>query len=256
MHDSVSVPRHLALAGACNFRDLGGYPGAEGRPIRWRQLFRSNHLGLLTEADIAQIRALGVKTAFDLRGVTERLPTLCCVDDIAVHSLPIEPAIYSALTTHVASGKPLTTADAAEMMRDSYRDYVRHNTPAFRQLMTHLLEDHAPLVIHCTAGKDRTGFACAMVLSALGVADEIVLADYLLTNEFYRLDPVTDKSIPLPDDIKAVLVSVDASFLDAAFAAVREDFGDLEGYLTDGLGVGPHERRALQARYLEPRSRP
>ena len=249
MHDSVS--RHLALTGACNFRDLGGYPGAQGRPVRWRQLFRSNHLGLLTDTDIAQIRALGVKTAFDLRGVSERLPTLCCVEDIAVHSLPIEPAIYGALTSHVASGKPLTADDAAEMMRDSYRDYVRHNTPAFRQLMTHLLEDHAPLVIHCTAGKDRTGFACAMVLSALGVAHELVVTDYLLTNQFYRLDPVTDKSIPLPDDIKAVLVSVETSFLDAAFAAVREDFGDLENYLADGLGVGPAERRELQARYLD-----
>jgi protein-tyrosine phosphatase len=250
-----SLPRHLALEGATNFRDLGGYPGEAGRPVRWRQLFRSNHLGILTETDIAAIRALKIKSAFDLRGVQERLPTLCCMDDIAVHSLPIEPAIYTALTSHVASGKALTAPDALRMMRESYRDYVRDNTDTFRALMAHLLEDHAPLVIHCTAGKDRTGFACAMILRSLGVAEEIVVEDYLLTNTYYRIDAATEKSIPLPADVKAALISVEASFLDAAFDAIREDFGDLDSYIAQGLGLGPSERAELQARYLEPAPR-
>jgi protein-tyrosine phosphatase len=250
-----SLPRHLAFEGATNFRDLGGYPGEGGRPVRWRQLFRSNHLGILTEADIAAIRALKIKSAFDLRGVQERLPTLCCMDDITVHSLPIEPAIYTALTSHVASGKPLTAPDALSMMRQSYRDYVRHNTDTFRTLMAHLLEDHAPLVIHCTAGKDRTGFACAMILRALGVAEDVVVEDYLLTNTYYRIDAATEKSIPLPADVKAALISVEASFLDAAFDAIREDYGDLDSYIGQGLGLGRNERADLQARYLEPAPR-
>lgn len=245
--------RHLALSGANNFRDMGGYLGDGGRAVRWRQLFRSNHLGALTDADMAQIRALKVKSAFDLRGVEERLPTLCCMDDITVHSLPIEPSIYTALTSHIASGKPLTVDAAAEMMRHSYRDFVRDNTPAFRRLTTHLLEDdHAPLVIHCTAGKDRTGFACAMILRALGVAEDVVMTDYLLTNTYFRIDPATEKHIPLPNDIKAVLVSVDASFLDAAFDAIRDGYGDLETYLAQGLGLEEPQRRELQSRYLEP----
>jgi protein-tyrosine phosphatase len=141
------------------------------------------------------------------------------------------------------------------MMRDSYRDYVRDNTDTFRQLMVHLLEDHAPLVIHCTAGKDRTGFACAMILRSLGVAEDVVVEDYLLTNTYYRIDAATEKSIPLPADVKAALISVEASFLDAAFDTIREDFGDLDSYIAQGLGLGRNERAELQARYLEPAPR-
>src|SRR6266704_385346 len=114
---SESPVRHLNLAGASNFRDLGGYHTRDGRIVRWRQIFRSNHLGHLTEADIEVLRA------------------------------------------RRAGGNLLSSGDALEVMRDSYRNYVRYNTPSFRALFAHLLEDRAPLVIHCTAGKDRTGFA-------------------------------------------------------------------------------------------------
>ena len=91
-------------------------------------------------------------------------------------------------------------------MRDSYRGYVQHNTPRFRALFAHLLEDRAPLVIHCTAGKDRTGFACALILHALGVPDDVISEDYLLTNRFYRRDPAA--SSDLPDDVRQVLGTV------------------------------------------------
>ncbi|HEY0330856.1 MAG TPA: tyrosine-protein phosphatase [Rhodopseudomonas sp.] len=245
-----SYPRHLALEGASNFRDLGGYPGKDGRSVRWRQIFRSSHLAQLTGADIAVLRGLGLKTAFDLRGVKERLGTMCCVDDIAVHSLPIEPAIMLALRDRIIAGAPLSVGETAELMRESYRDFVHNNTQAFRALFTHLLEDHAPLVIHCTAGKDRTGFACALILHALGVADATIIEDYLLTNRHYRLDDATARSLPLPADITAVLVSVEDSFLAAAFDAIRADFGGLDRYLAEGLGLGPPQRAALEARYL------
>ena len=125
-------------------------------------------------------------------------------------------------------------------MRDSYRNYVRQNTPSFRALFAHLLEDRAPLVIHCTAGKDRTGFACALILHALGVPDEVIAEDYLLTNRFYRRDPTA--SSDLPDDVRQVLGSVESSFLAAAFDAIRADYGDLESYFSDGLGLGAGER--------------
>ncbi|MCP3466191.1 tyrosine-protein phosphatase [Bradyrhizobium sp. CCGUVB23] len=245
---SDSPARHLALQGASNFRDLGGYPTADGRQTRWRRLFRSNHLGLLTEADVEIVRGLGVRSAFDFRGVEERADALCGVREITTHSLPIEPTVVAALRAQMAEGT-LTAPVALEIMRESYRNYVRHNTHSFRALFSHLLEDRAPLVIHCTAGKDRTGFACALILHALGVPEETIAEDYLLTNRFYRRD--ASAASELPQDVRDAIGSVEASYLEAGFEAVRADYGDLETYLRDGLRLGTAERIALKERYLQ-----
>jgi protein-tyrosine phosphatase len=242
--------RHFNLAGASNFRDLGGYPAKDGRAVRWRQIFRSNHLGQLTAADIEVLRGLGLKSAFDFRGTEERAAGICALEEIAVHSLPIEPTVVTALRALIEKGTPLSSAEAVEIMRDSYRNYVVQNTPRFRALFAHLLEDRAPLVIHCTAGKDRTGFACALILHALGVPDEVIAEDYLLTNRFYRRDPSAGSD--LPEEVKRVLASVEASFLAAAFEVVDAEYGGLDGYFGNGLRLGAAERASLQARYLEP----
>jgi len=245
---SDTPARHLSLEGASNFRDLGGYPTTDGRVVRWRQIFRSNHLGRLTAADIEIVRGLGVRNAFDFRGHDERAAAVCVVEEITVHSLPIEPTVVAALRARLSAGT--LSADAAlEIMRESYRNYVRLNTHSFRALFTHLLDDRAPLVIHCTAGKDRTGFACALVLRSLGVADDVIAGDYLLTNRFYRRDPTAGTD--LPDDVRQAIGSVDASFLAAGIEAVSADYGDLESYFRDGLGLGDRERAALKQRYLQ-----
>jgi protein-tyrosine phosphatase len=244
---SDTPARHLSLEGASNFRDLGGYPTADGREVRWRQIFRSNHLGHLTGADIEIVRGLGVRNAFDFRGHDERTAAVCVVEDITVHSLPIEPTVVAALRARLSAGT-LSAGAALEIMRESYRNYVRLNTHSFRALFTHLLDDRAPLVIHCTAGKDRTGFACALVLRSLGVADDVIAEDYLLTNRFYRRDPTAGTD--LPDDVRQAIGSVDASFLAAGIEAVSADYGDLESYFRDGLGLGDRERAALKQRYL------
>src|SRR6266851_3228206 len=246
MSDSPS--RHLNLEGASNFRDLGGYPTGDGRIVRWRQIFRSNHLGHLTAADIDIVRSLKVRSAFDFRGLDERAAAACGIEDITVHPLPIEPTVVAALRARLAAGT-LSADDAREIMRESYRSYVRHNTHSFRALFGHLMDDRAPLVIHCTAGKDRTGFACALILHALGVPDDVIADDYLLTNRFYRRDP--NSSSDLPDDVRQVLGTVETSFLAAAFEVIAEQYGDLEAYFDVGLNLGARERLQLQARYLE-----
>ena len=246
---SESPARHLNLAGASNFRDLGGYAGHDGWTVRWRKLFRSNHLGHLTPADIAVLRQLGVKSAFDFRGKDERCEALCGLENIETHSLPVEPTVVASLRAIHESGRMPTADDALEVMRDSYRGYVEHNTPRFRALFAHLLEDRAPLVIHCTAGKDRTGFACALVLHALGVPADVIAEDYLLTNRFYRRDP--SSSPDLPDDVRQAIGSVEASFLAAGFDAIRADYGDLESYFRNGLGLAAPERNQLRSRYLQ-----
>src|SRR3981081_255900 len=161
---------------------------------------------------------------------------MCGIEEIAVHSLPIEPTVIAALRARQANGALRTSADALDVMRNSYRNYVRHSTASFRALLAHLLDD-------------RTGFACALILHVLGVPDDLIAEDYLLTNRFYRRDP--SASSDLPDDVRQVLGSVEASFLAAAFDVIRADYGDLEGYFSDGLGVGPRERAKLEARYLE-----
>ena len=241
--------RHFNLIGASNFRDLGGYVGKDGRAVRWRQIFRSNHLGHLTEADIAVLRGLGLRSAFDFRGLDERCEAACAIEEITVHSLPVEPTVVATLRARLASGKALSPIDGIEVMRESYIGYVRQNTQRYRSLFAHLLGDSAPLVIHCTAGKDRTGFACALILHALGVSEDVIAEDYLLTNRFYRRDPSVTNDLPY--DVRQVLGSVESSFLEAAFDAIRFDYGDLQRYLSDGLGLGTTERATLQARYLE-----
>ncbi len=239
--------RHFNLQGASNFRDLGGYRTADGRMVHWRRIFRSNHLGQLTASDIETVRALGLRSAFDFRGVEERTAAACGLAEIQVHSLPIEPTVVAALRARLAAGS-LCAADALEIMRESYRNYVRHSSHSFRTLFAHLLDDSAPLVIHCTAGKDRTGFACALILHALGVSDDTIAEDYLLTNRLYRRD--TSSVSELPDEVRQAIGSVELSFLAAAFDAIAADYGDLESYFREGLALGEREREALKTRYL------
>jgi protein-tyrosine phosphatase len=240
--------RHFNLQGASNFRDLGGYATADGRTLRWRHIFRSNHLGHLTETDIGVVRELGVKHAFDFRGTDERMAAACVVKEIAVHSLPIEPTVVAALRARLQA-RALSSADALEIMRESYRGYVRLNTHSFRKLFAHLVDGEGPTVIHCTAGKDRTGFACALILHALGVPEKTISEDYLLTNRFYRRDPASAPD--LPDEVRQAIGSVNASFLAAGFETISERYVDLEGYFRDGLGLGTRERSELKKRYLQ-----
>src|ERR1700761_5209508 len=240
--------RRFDLQGASNFRDLGGYATADGHTVRWRQIFRSTHLGHLTETDVGVVRGLGVKHAFDFRGTDERRAAVCAVEEIAVHSLPIEPTVVAALRARLQA-RALSSADALDIMRESYRGYVKLNTHSFRELFAHLINDEVPVVIHCTAGKDRTGFACALILNALGVPEATISEDYLLTNQFYRRDPTSAPD--LPDEVKQAIGSVNASFLAAGFDTVNERYGDLEGYFRDGLGLGTHERNELKRRYLQ-----
>lgn len=241
---------HFNLTGAPNFRDLGGYATASGQMVRRGRLFRSDHLGNLAPEDLSVLAgALGESVrVVDLRGEAERVPTPCAIPGATVHSLPIEPTIVQKLSGILAAGKTLSRDETVALMQETYSNFVGRNTPRFSALFEHVLDaQEAPLVFHCTAGKDRTGFAAALVLLSLEVPRETVLRDYLLTNE--RLQDVARAST-IPPEIHSVLWSVQEDFLHAAFRAVDEHYGGLEAYFREGLGLGPPERERLRELYL------
>ena len=244
-----SPTRSLKLLGASNFRDLGGYAAANGRPVRWRRLFRSDHLAALTPQDLAVLSKLGLARAYDLRGDAERTALPYELPGVAVHTLPIEPTVLQALKDLLESGQRVTVQDTVGLMQQTYRAFVHDNAARFAALFAHLLESDTPLVFHCTAGKDRTGFAAAMILLALGVPRPVVMQDYLLTNELFQM-PRTSGNLA-PQEVLDVLWRVQADFLDAALHAVQADYGGIDLYLEKALGVGSAQRKRLAALYLQ-----
>jgi protein-tyrosine phosphatase len=150
----------------------------------------------------------------------------------------------------IEQGHLLTGADTVAWMQETYRNFVRANTPRFASLFAHALEEHAaPLVFHCTAGKDRTGFAAALILRSLGVSNDDVMRDYLLTNE--RFKPPARPGSALSPEVLAVLWRVQPDFLHAAFEVVDQDYGGLEAYFREGLALREAERERLRELYLE-----
>ena len=241
--------RSLSLSGASNFRDLGGYQGEGGRHVRWRKLFRSDHLAALTPDDLAAFGALGVTRAFDLRGAAERAAVSYDLPGVTQYPLPIEPTVVQRMKDLLVAGRELTPQQTVALMQETYRAFVNDNAAAFAGLFQHLLADDAPLVFHCTAGKDRTGFAAALILLALGVPRQVVMQDYLLTNELLRMDSAPAYGIP--PEVMQVLWRVQAEFLDAALHAVDTDHGGVDAYLQRELGLSPAALRQLQGLYLQ-----
>ena len=251
------MSRSLNLPNAPNFRDLGGYTGHAGSTVRWRRLLRSDHLGNLAADDLALLSShLGQSVrVLDLRGVTERQSAMCAIPNATVHSLPIEPTILHQLTDLLEAGHELSSADVVVLMQDTYRGFVRANTPRFASLFGHVLEAHdAPIVFHCTAGKDRTGFAAALLLLALGVSRDVVFEDFLLTNTYLQAGPPA--ALVMPAEVVSVLYRVQEEFLHAAIEAVDADFGGFDGYFREGLSLGPQELERLRQLYLQVPSRP
>jgi len=249
---AVSSPapsRSIRLDGASNFRDLGGYAGLDGRRVRWRTLFRADHLAGLSAADLDVLQGLKLARSADFRGKMESAHLAYEWPGIARHALIVEPTVVQRASALIAAGNDLTAAHAEELMQDTYRSFVHAYAPRFAQLFQLLLDSQDPLVFHCTAGKDRTGWAAALLLTALGVDEDTVMQDYLLTNQLYQRPATT--FAPMPAEVMDVLWRVQASYLAAATDMVRADFGGMEGYLRDALGIDSAARERLAALYLE-----
>ncbi len=251
MNDAVALPRIVSLEGCSNFRDLGGYRAADGRRVRHGLVFRSAHLGGLTDADRSTLAGLGVRTIVDLRGVNEAAETPHALGGLEARILAaaIEPRVGERIRVALADGRA-TPEVIAGFMTEHYRDYPGRAVAAFRTLFAALSDGtHRPLVFHCTAGKDRTGFAAALLLSVLGVPWPTVIEDYLHTNlvwtghegHFTELDP----------SMRAALIEARADYLEAAFAALREDHGEVDAFLASALGLDDATRARLRDDLLE-----
>jgi protein-tyrosine phosphatase len=251
MNSVTPLPRIVPLEGCSNFRDLGGYLTADGRRVRHGLVFRSAHLGGLTAADRRTLADLGVRTIVDLRGASEAAETPHAIAGLGADVLAaaIEPRLGERIRAALDEGR--ATPDViAGFMTDHYRDYPQRASAAFRTLFAALSDGvRRPLVFHCTAGKDRTGFAAALLLSALGVPWQTVVEDYLHTNvvwtghvgRYAELEPLT----------RAALIEARADYLDAAFATLRANHGDVGAFLEAALGIDDTCRNRLRADLLE-----
>ena len=246
-----TLPHVLPLQGGSNFRDLGGYRTADGRLVRRGAVFRSAHLGGLTDEDRTALGALGVRTIVDLRGVNEAAETPHRIEGVTcrIVGAHIEPGVGDKIRGAVEDG----TASPHLMMQfltDHYRDYPRRCAPGFRTLFATLSDGvHRPLVFHCTAGKDRTGFASALLLSLLGVPWQTVVEDYLRTNELWTGH--IGRYPELDIDTRAAIIEARTPYLEAAFEVVRNDFGTPEAFAEKALGLGPSERERLKRDLLD-----
>ena len=251
LQPDLQAARQVPLAGASNFRDLGGYPGSGGRPLRFGLLYRSDNLAGLGPDDHAVLAARGLTHSFDFRGMDERAATPYQLPGVQQRHLAIEPNVVQRMQELAAAGQTMTAPVVAGLMQELYRSLVNDHAHRFAELFDHLLQTDTPLVFHCTAGKDRTGVAAALILLALGVPRDVVLQDYLLSNALYRRPPGLPHS-DTPPEALAVLWRVQEGFLHAALGAVDADHGGLDAYLQHRLGVGPAARDRLRQRYLQP----
>ncbi|OYU10404.1 MAG: protein tyrosine phosphatase [Comamonadaceae bacterium PBBC1] len=232
------------LQGASNFRDVGGYLTSHGQRVRRGRVFRSDHLAGLSDADVARLQAMGVGHSLDFRGVAEYTATPYDIPGVQRVALTIEPTVIARMQSLVAQGIVPTTEETVELMRETYRDFVNRNANTFGRFLKHLLEQPTPQVFHCTAGKDRTGFAAALLLSALGVDRATIEHDYLLTNQLYKRDTrLEGQGHP---HVMKVLWQVQPEFLQAAFEAVDAQHGGMSAYLHGAIGLSPQEITELQ----------
>lgn len=249
-HAPSQPTRSLGLSGATNFRDLGGYRTQDGRSVRWRKVFRSDHLADLSAEDQRILADIGLTRSFDFRGIEERAGAAYALPGVRQYPLPIEPTVVQNLRAMLESGRAMRPADAVALMQQTYRAFVHDNTHRFEELFAHLLESDAPSVFHCTAGKDRTGFAAALLLRALGVDQHTVMQDYLLTNDLYKRPRIAHSDLPL--DVLQVVWEVQAAFLQASLDLVERDYGGLDRYLARALKLDTAALDRLRSLYLAP----
>ena len=250
-----SSKREVRLQGASNFRDLGGYPTKEGYHVKWDKVFRSADISKLTEEDLALLKKKNIDYVVDLRGTDEsrKAPDRMNpnTDYILCPAGSDSNMVYwmKAIVSLKSGGDSMMRVyyTKTEFLADRYK-------PLFEKLLH--LPDQDALLLHCTAGKDRTGIGTALFLYALGVPYETIMNDYLASN-YYR-EKENEKMVSgmvqymhINEQVAKDMASVKKEYLDATFEAIRQKYGSMENFLRSELGLDEAKISLLKKKYLE-----
>jgi protein-tyrosine phosphatase len=251
--------RSYAVPTAVNLRDLGGYPTADGRRVRWGQVYRSGTLNELSDADVERVAALGIHMLCDFRTTDEAEASPELPDRLNARylHLPLK-ADRDTLSRMIAA--LLSPAQLKTIMLRSYTDTIfENNADLYGQVLTLLTDpENLPLLFHCTAGKDRTGMFAALLLSLLGVPDEVIITDYTLSNAFHHRfrDYVGEAITPLKrfgftvDNFYPLLIA-DGTMIRKVLETLRSRYGSVEAYALSKTGITADTLATLRQNLLE-----
>lgn len=246
--------RVLPLEGGRNFRDLGGYRTVDGRHVRWGRLYRSGAMAGLTAGDYAYLDRLGIRSVCDLRTADERKA------EPTVWGGARKPDYWTSdlLTPRGDLGKVLapgshpTPEAVREAMKGLYRALPESHAAAFREIFRRLDAGEVPLAFNCTAGKDRTGAAAALILSALRVPRATIVEDYAMSDKVVDYRKVfADKASPLsrlPPELAEPLLRSDPAYIAAMLDSIDARWGSVDAYLLKELGVDKRQLARMRAR--------
>jgi protein-tyrosine phosphatase len=254
--------RRLPFSGAKNFRDLGGYQTMGGKSLRWGMLYRSDSLHKLTDADLKRLSDLDLDRIIDFRSPLEkekepdRLPVELAARLVAIPILDSSTQIYQHSRDEFV--KNLKNIDAVQSMVQTNVELATCFTLELRMFLDVLLSSNGrPILFHCAAGKDRTGFAAAILLRILEVPHDMVMEDYLLSNRYflaahrwglYLLRILKGKRFA---EAVVGMVRVHPLYLSAAFQAIDRNHGSFENYVCSALGLTARDVEHLKSLYLE-----
>ena len=255
--------RKLPFTGAHNFRDLGGYKTEDGRRIKWGKIYRSDNLHSLTDEDVKYLSRLNIKSVVDFRSDEEREsePDRLTPDMTQV-LLPIKfqpKELDDETLKNLMKNLTFGTLDSSNLLTDFNIVIVKDFAEEYKKFFRHVIENNAePIVFHCTAGKDRAGFASAMILTVLGVPREKVIEDYLLTNTYVK-DHVDSEMLEIElktffradtDNLRKINL-VAERYIQAAFDTIDSEWGGIDNYISKALSLTEEDILKLQNFYLE-----
>ena len=263
---NVSPPRVVALEGGHNFREVGGYPTRSGAKLRRAMLWRSAGLNRLSAIDCRTIRGLGIRAIADLRTEHERsvMPTAAEVSDgLLILSWPNDASDVPRRAGERPAWRDLDRAALRGEVIRLYTFIAEAHAKQFGDVYRAIADGAAPILIHCTAGKDRTGLAIALLLELIGVTREWVIWDYEQTNIHLDKSKVDLESAmavggsaewlaTLGPEGREMLLAADAAYLMSAIDGIEARYGSIEGFALEGLGISGDIIQELRRRLLEP----